>query len=126
MQFFKKKRLIFVIAFLVVFAIYLFITTRGEYLEILGTGSQYADVFKQNMKYEIIVIFSNFVFLYLTIYVTTKFIKKGLKQFFNEEKKEMPKLPNKSISLALGVLASIFTSGMIVEKVILAANSAVF
>jgi len=126
MRFFNKKRLIFVIAFLVIFAIYLFIAIRGEYLEVLGVGPQYIDVFKQNIKYEIIVILCNFVFLYLAAYITTKFIKRGLKKFFDEEKKEMPKLPNKTIAIVVGVIVSVFTSGMITEKVILATSSVSF
>lgn len=121
-----KKRVIIVVLFLIVFSIYLFVSTRGQYLQVLGIGEEYVPVFQQNMKYKAIVMALNFVFLYISIYVTGIFIKKGLKSFFDDDKKEMPHLPNKSIALIMGAVACVFTSDMIVEKAILAINSAVF
>ena len=41
----------------------------------------------------------SFIILSVILYLTNKGIKKGLKPFFDQEKKEMPKLPNKSITL---------------------------
>ena len=46
----NKKRVILVIAFLILFAIYLGITLRGEYLKTLEIGQEYLSVFKQNIK----------------------------------------------------------------------------
>lgn len=122
----NKKRIILVIAFLIIFAIYAIVTLRGEYLKTLEIGKEYVDVFKQNLKYKVAVIAINFVVLYIATYITTRFIKRGLKKFFAEDKKEMPKLPNKSISLIVSVVTSIITSNFITEKAMLAINSAWF
>ena len=73
---------------------------------------------KQNIKYKVGVALVNFVILYIATYITTRFIKRGLKKFFDDDKKEMPKLPNKSISL--------ISSNFITEKVMLAFNTAWF
>jgi uncharacterized membrane protein (UPF0182 family) len=122
----RSKKPIIVIIFLIAVILYLFVKIRGDYLQMLGICQEYIDVFVQNLKYKTSVIIINFVFLYLITYITTKFIKKGLKKFFDSDKKEMPKLPNKSISLILGVIVSIVTSNMISEKVIVALNSTFF
>ena len=122
----KKKRVILVITFLILFAIYLFVTLRGEYLKTLEIGQEYLSVFEQNIKYKIGIVVINFAILYLATYITTKFIHKGLKKFFVEEKKEMPKLPNKSICLILSVLVSMVSSIFLTEKAMLALNSAWF
>ena len=122
----NKKRIILVVTFLILFAIYLAVTLRGEYLQTLQIGEQFVEVFKQNVKYKAIVILLNFAVLYVLTYITTRFIKRGLKKFFDEEKKEMPKLPNKSISLIFSVIVSMVTSNFITEKALLAINSTWF
>ena len=122
----SKKRAILVIAFLIILAIYIAVTLRGEYLQTLEIGEQYVEAFKQNIKYKVGVALVNFAILYIATYITTKFIKRGLKKFFDDDKKEMPKLPNKSVSLILSVVISIISSKLITEKVMLAFNTAWF
>ncbi|MBQ3145694.1 MAG: UPF0182 family protein [Clostridia bacterium] len=122
----NKKRVILVILFLTIFAIYLAITLRGEYLQTLQIGEEYISVFEQNVKYKIGIALVNFLILYISTYITNRFIKRGLKKFFDEDKKQMPKLPNKSISLIFGVIVSIITSKLITEKAMLALNTAWF
>ena len=122
----SKKRAILVIAFLIILAIYIAVTLRGEYLQTLEIGEQYVEAFKQNIKYKVGVALVNFAILYIATYITTRFIKRGLKKFFDDDKKEMPKLPNKSISLILSAIISIISSKLITEKVMLAFNTALF
>ena len=122
----SKKRVILVVAFLVLLAIYAIVSLRGEYLQALEVGQEYITVFKQDVKYRLSFIGINFLILYTATYITTKFIKRGLKKFFDEEKKEMPKLPNKSICLILGIIISIVVTRFISEKALLAINSAQF
>lgn len=122
----SKKRAILVIAFLIILAIYIAVTLRGEYLQTLEIGEQYVEAFKQNIKYKVGVALVNFAILYIATYITTRFTKRGLKKFFDDDKKEMPKLPNKSISLILGAVISIISSKLITEKVMLAFNTAWF
>ena len=122
----NKSRKILVICFLIIFAIYMYVSLRGQYLQVLGIGEKYVDVFWKNTKYKIGIGILNFVILYISTYITTRFIKRGLKKFFDDEKKEMPKLPNKSISLILSTIISIISSNIIIQKAIPALNVAYF
>ena len=121
-----KKRVIFVNTFIILFILYTCISIRGEYLQILGIGERYVEIFKHNLEQRIYVFLVGFAVIYLLTYITTLFIKKGLKKFFIEEKKEMPKLPNKSISMTFGAIAGLIFSGLITEKAILALNRTFF
>lgn len=121
-----RKRVIVVILFIIAFAIYSYINIRGEYLEILGIGEKYVEIFKHNLKQRIYVFIVSFIIIFELTYITTRLIKKGLKKFFIEEEKEFPKLPNKSISLIFASIAGIIFSRVITEKAILAFNSTAF
>ena len=121
-----RKREIFVILFLIIFAIYSVINIRGEYLQILSIGEQYLEIFRHNLKQRTYVFLASFAIIYLLSYITTAFVKKGLKKFFNEDKKEMPKLPNKSISFAYATIAGLIFSSTITEKAILFFNRTFF
>lgn len=121
-----KKRQIFVTLFLIIFALYAYIAIRGSYLEMLGIGEKYVDIFTRNVKQKIKVFAVSFIVVYLMTYITTKFIKRGLKHFFEEDKKTMPKLPNKSISLAFATVTAIITSMTITQKAVLAFSGRMF
>ena len=122
----NKKRIAFVICILFIFSLWLYITVRGNYLQILGVGEEYVEIFKNNMKQKSIVFILGFTFMWIATYITTSFIKKGLKKFFDEDKKEMPKLPNKSISLLFGLIAAVFFTNNLTEKAILVFNNTWF
>ena len=122
----NKKRIAIVLIFLVLFAIYQGINIRGDYLKTLEIGQDYLPVFRQNLKNKTTIIAINFVVLYITTYITTKLIHKGLKKFFNEEKKEFPKLPNKTICFILSTIISVVASMFLTEKAILAFNTSWF
>ena len=121
-----KSRVILVLVFIFLVAIFMFVNLRGEYLSILQTGENYIEVFSQNIKYEYMVMGINFAFIFFLIYITTLFIKKGLKSFFEEDKIEMPKLPNKSIALIAGAIISIVISPYLIEKTMLLLNATQF
>lgn len=121
-----KARVILVLVFILLVSIFMFVNLRGEYLDILEAGENYIDVFTQNIKYQYMVMGINFVILFLAIYITTRFIKRGLKSFFEEDKIEMPKLPNKSIALIAGAALSIVISPLLIEKTMLAINATQF
>ena len=121
-----KKRSVMVLGFLLIFGLYTLLILRNEYLQFLEIGEKYANVFITDMKYKYLTMAVNFVVLFLSFYITTKLIKKGLKKFFEDEKKEMPKLPNKSISFIIGLIISIFSTNQIYDKVILLLNGAWF
>ena len=122
----NKKRVAIVLIFLILFAIYLFVTIKGNYLQTLEIGNNFKTIFEQKLKYKINVVLVNFIFLYISTYIVTKITKKGLKKFFDAEKKEMPKLPTKSICLMLSVIISIITGNLLTEKIISAINGTYF
>ena len=115
----SKIRMILVILFILIFAITSYIQVRGSYLEYLELGEKYLDVFYTNIIYRYALMAINFVILFFVIYMTNRGIKKGLKPFFDKEKKEMPKLLNKSISLVISIIISVFVSDRMMQNIML-------
>ena len=68
----------------------------------------------------------SFFLLSVILYFTNRGIKKGLKPFFEQEKQEVPKLPNKSITLILAAIVSVMISNDLVEKVLLFVSNVSF
>lgn len=125
----KKKnriRMYIVLAFILLVAIVGYVIYRGEYLEILELGEEYISIFWQNVNYSAIAFIINFVILFLIIYANNNRIKKALKPFFESEKKVMPKLPNKSISFIISIIASAITTELILNQYMLFTNSTMF
>lgn len=122
----KKIRMLLVLLFVILFAGTSYIFLRGRYLEYKELGEVYVQEFKTNCQLKYTMMATVFVVLYLMIYITNRGIKKGLKQFFEKEKKEMPKLPNKSLAFVLAIIGSVIVSNMLVQKVILYMSNASF
>ena len=114
----KKKRMWIVAFFALLTAIVAYVLLRGTYLETLEIGEVYINSFWQNVRYMVVTLIVNFGVIYLLVYMTNLKIKKGLKVFFDQEHKEMPKLLNKYIAFIAAVLISALTSGMIKEKAV--------
>lgn len=115
-----------VLLFLAICVLISCISLKGSYLEYKELGEKYISIFWTNIKYKYYVMLGNFIFLYLVMYFNGRRIKKDLKVFFEEEKKEMPRLPNKSISLVISVLVSIAVAIIFTPKIILCASNASF
>lgn len=122
----KKLRNILVIIFLVLFCLVSYIELRGSYLEYLELGENYIEVFKTNLMYRYGIMGVCFVILYFTIYLTNRGIKKGLKPFFEKEKKELPKLPNKSLALVISAVVSFIVSSALMQRIMLIINGTSF
>ena len=122
----KKTRAILVIAFIAVYLIVTYITLRGQYLEYVELGEQYVEKFFTDVKYKYSIMGITFIFLSIILYFTNKGIKKGLKPFFEDEKQEVPKLPNKSITLIIAAIVSVIISNNLLEKVLLFVSNASF
>lgn len=112
----SKIRRRIVIAVFILALIIAYIIERGDYLEIKEIGENYISIFWQNMQYISITAIVNFLVVFTIMYTTTSRVKQGLKTFFDDEKKPMPKLPQKSISFIVAILVTIFTSSYILEK----------
>lgn len=122
----SKTRFFIVLAVAIITLIIGYILFRGTYLEIMEIGENYINVFWQNIKYKLVALVINFVLIYSMIYITNTKIKKGLKEFFDQEKRQMPKLLNKSIAFISAIVISSLTTNFILEKAMLCFNSAGF
>lgn len=122
----NKIKVIAVITFIIIYAITTYISLRGQYLEYTELGTQYVNIFFTNIKYKYSIMVITFLILSTIIYFTNRGIKKGLKPFFEQDKKEMPKLPNKSITLIVAAIASVIISNTLLEKILLCASNVSF
>lgn len=122
----KKSRMYLVLLFLALTAVVMYVIYRGNYLEILELGENYLPIFWRNIAYMSITFIVNFLVLFILIYLTNRKIKNGLKPFFDEEKRKMPKILNKSLAFILSILVSGLTTSVLLDKVMLCFNSAGF
>ena len=121
-----KLRNVFVFIAIIIFALIVTIAFRSEYLKVKEIGENYITIFDANVSNSAKVGITTFIITYLITYITNKFIKKGLKNFFVEEKKDMPKLPNKSTAFILALIATVICSIFITDKFATFTNAAVF
>ncbi len=119
-----RRRVVTIISLLAIIIGYIF--ARGNYLEISGIGENYLSVFKTDIIYTFITFIINFVILYLSFYLTNKTIKKGLKVFFDDEKKEMPKFPNKSVCFIIALIGSALSSRILLKNILLCFSGSKF
>lgn len=119
-----RRRIVLIIATIALVVIA--IIFRGNYLEMREMGENYLTVFWQNTIYLSITFILNFTFLFCAFFFTNKIIKKGVKIFFEDEKMEVPKFPNKSISFIIALLGSTLTSRLILNKILLCFSNSKF
>ena len=119
----KKKiftiRRLIVTLFLIIFAITAYVSYRGSFLEFKELGENYLKTFLTKQKYQYNVMIFNFIFVFLIMYFSGRRIKKGLRTFFEQEKKEMPRLPNKSIALVVASIESLIVTKIFTPNIIL-------
>lgn len=120
----KRKLIVLIISLITLIVTY--ISLRGSYLEMKEVGENYLSVFWQNTIYTFITFIVNFVFLFLALFITNKTIRKSLKVFFDEEKKEMPKFPNKSICFVVALMGSILSTNVLLKRVLLCFSNSKF
>lgn len=119
-------RKIIVLAFILLTLITIYVMFRGRYLELLEIGEKYTNIFWKEISYTSTAFGINALILFFMIFFTNLKIKKGLRKFFDEEKKEIPKLPNKSIALIFSIIISAVTTPLVLKKFMLCFNSALF
>ncbi len=122
----SKFRMYMVLIFLFLTVTIGYVIFRGEYLEIIEIGEQYVSIFWQNLTSTAITFGINFVVLFFIIYMSNRRLKKGLKVFFDEDKREMPKLANKSLAFIISIIVSSITSKVILNTYMLFMNSTSF
>lgn len=121
-----KLRNIFVLLAIAIFALTSIVVYRAELLKVQEIGEDYVAVFEQKVNNVKAVSITVFILTYIITYISNIFIKAGLKKFFEQEKKEMPKLPNKSTAFILALMASVLCSIFITESFATFTNRAVF
>ena len=126
----KKKiltlRRTLVTIFLIVCAILTYINFRGSYLEYKELGENYLQTFLTKEKYYYGVLLINFVLVYIIMYFTGRKIKKGLKVFFEQENKVIPRLPNKSIAIVTAIIESLIVGQKFTPNIILCISNTSF
>ena len=65
-------RVILVLAFIILMAIFALVSYRGNYLETIEIGENFKQVFTQDLKYQYITIAVNFVLLFIIITIVNK------------------------------------------------------
>ena len=119
----KKKiltlRRILVTVFLIVCAVIAYINFRGSYLENKELGENYLQTFLTKEKYYYRVLIINFILVYIIMYFSGRKIKKGLKVFFEQENKQVPRLPNKSIAVVTAIIESLIVGQKFTPNIIL-------
>ncbi len=121
-----RIRTLIVLLILALFILGSSIIYRASYIETFEIGEEYLEVFSQNVRYKLDIGIINFVIIFIIAYMINNSIKRGLKKFFEEEKINVPKLPNKSIALIFALVTSIIVSNLFLQKVIMFVNSAQF
>lgn len=121
-----SMKVIIVFAVLIVFCLGTAISLRAEYLNTIEINENYKSVFFQKIQTKYTIFFVVAILTYIFIYILNKYIKRGLKSFFKEENKEIPKLPNKSISFILSIIIGAIASTMLADKFAIFQNSALF
>lgn len=119
----SKWKVMITLIFIVLVAVGMYMSYRATYLQALEIGEEYLDIFYTNMNYKYKIMAFNFILFFIIIFIENIIIKKGLKPFFVDEKKEMPKLPNKSLAFILAGIVSLVISSLFTQKLILFMNS---
>ena len=118
-----KLKVIITLLFILIVTIGLAVSYRASYLQTLEIGESYLDVFYANIKIKYQVMGFNFILFFIILFIENKIIKSGLKPFFKDENKDMPKLANKSITFILSSIISIVITALFTEKIMLFMNS---
>ncbi len=121
-----RKRTIIVLVVLVIALLVGYVYLRGSYLEVKEIGENYLTAFWKNTTYTAITFVINFAFLFSAFYFTNRTIRKGLKVFFDDEKKEMPKFPNKSVSFVISLIGSVATTQLLLNNILLCFSNSQF
>ena len=119
-------RRILVTVFLIACALIAYINFRGSYLEYRELGENYLKTFLTKEKYHYSVLIINFILVYIIMYFAGRRIKKGLKVFFEQENKKIPKLPNKSIAIVTAIIESLIVQQKFTPNIILCISNTSF
>ncbi len=122
----SKWKVILVLVVAIIFILYSYISYRAQFLQISEIGEEYVEIFNQNNTYLRYITLINFVIIFFSIYITNIIIRRGLKKFFEQEDKKLPKLANKSIAFVLALIVSVITSSWMLKTTMTVFNATQF
>ena len=122
----KRIRRIIVFIVMAIFVLHTAISIRAEYLSYIGIGEEYASVFNERVINRYTLTGPLFIIFYIMLYITNRFIFRGLKKFFDDDKIDFPKLPNKTICIILSLIFSMIYTNVLYDKLMILKNAAVF
>ena len=121
-----RKRTLIVLVLLVITLLAIGIKYKASYLNVLEIGERFENVFYSKVAEIARVSGGAFVGVFFLSLIINSITKSGIKKFFEDEKKEMPKLPNKSISFCIALFAAIFANFYLRGKYSMFMNASVF
>lgn len=122
-----RKGFIFAgVAFLIIVALISVFQINIELLEIKEIGANYTSIYWTNLIIKYITMLGAFIVIFGFTYFTNRVISKNLLKFFKEENVEPIKLPNKSISFFIALVASFFVKDFLAQNLLIYINSTSF
>lgn len=122
----RKGFIIGGVAFLIIMALVTVFQINTQLLEIEEIGTQYKSVYWTNLAVKYLTMLGAFLVIFAVTFLTNNIISKNLTKFFNEENIEPIKLPNKSISFFVALVASFFVKDFLAENLLIYLNSTSF
>ena len=118
-----KLKVIITLLFISIITVGIAISYRASYLQTLEIGKEYLDVFYTNAKFKYQIMGFNFILFFTILFIENKIIKSGLKPFFKDENKQIPKLADKSISFIISGIIALVISPLFIGKLTVFMNS---
>ena len=121
-----RKRTIIVICLIILSLLAIGIKYKSSYLYFMEIGEKYENVFYSKVKEVARVSGTTFIGVFILTWIVNSITKSGIKKFFEDDKKEMPKLPNKSIAFCVALVAAIFANFYLRGNYSMFMNASVF
>ncbi|MGP1608432.1 MAG: UPF0182 family protein [Clostridium sp.] len=125
----KKRRLIHTILAMLVLlitGIVSYISYRADYIQYLEIGKEYLNILNTNVNERIIIFIVTFILTYIFIMLVNGSTKKGLKQYFEKEKKQMPQLINNGAAIILATITGFIFQHFLAGQILTLLNFGLF
>lgn len=125
----KKRRLIHTILAMLVLlitGIISYISYRADYIQYLEIGKEYLNILNTNVNERIIIFIVTFILTYIFIMLVNGSTKKGLQQYFEKEKKQMPQLINNGAAIILATITAFIFQHFLAGQILTLLNFGLF
>lgn len=100
-----KKRTIFTTIISAIVLLIAYISYSGNLIKFKELGKEFETVYHKNVLERVCIFAVTFIISYIVIVLVNNSIKKGIKEFYDKNNKEMPRFINKSSALVLSTIA---------------------